>query len=300
MAVDVDLQAQIQAWKNWFHAIDFGGFSVDSSVGSPDEPPNSHLYPTFRFLKEISVAGARCMDLGTYDGLTAFVLNHMGAARVDATCQYNLTRFKLAKKALQANRVIYHPGTQLEDLLDKFGEASFDLIVLSMTLHHLSSPQEGIFTCRRLLKQSGLFVLHAVAFKDDSPALLLNTELAQPVSGVPTFWIPSDTALIGMLRLASFESLARTDLPYRPGVPPTISVNTVNRAVSPKEVAGRSEKLAAIQDKAQWTGRIDYQALSDPARPTSNILYSGPTGYRSLDIRSFRPPIPSASQRQPS
>jgi 2-polyprenyl-3-methyl-5-hydroxy-6-metoxy-1,4-benzoquinol methylase len=295
--VDVDLQAQIQAWTNWFHAFDFGDFSVGTEVGPADEPPNSHLYPTFRSLTEISVGGMRCMDLGTYDGLTAFVLNHMGAARVDATCQYNLTRFKLAKKALRANRVIYHPGTQLEDLLDKFGEASFDLIVLSMTLHHLSSPQEGLFTCRRLLKQSGLFVLHAIAFRDDSPALLLNTELAQPVSGVPSFWIPSDTALIGMLKLASFDPLARTDLPHRPGSPPTISVNTVNRAVAPKEVAHRPEKLAAIQDKAQWTGRIDYRALSDPTRPTSPILYSGPTGYRSMEIRTFKPPFPSASHR---
>jgi 2-polyprenyl-3-methyl-5-hydroxy-6-metoxy-1,4-benzoquinol methylase len=192
VTVSAELRAQIEAWKSWFHAIDFGDFSVSSFVGSQDDPPNSHLYPVFRFLSEISVSGMRCMDMGTFDGLTAFVLHRMGAARIDATCQYNLTRFKLAKKGLNANRVIYHPGTQLEDLLEKFGEAAFDLIVVSLALHHLTSPEEALITCRRLLKQSGLFVLQAIAFKDDAPALFLNTELDVPVSGIPTIWIPTE------------------------------------------------------------------------------------------------------------
>jgi hypothetical protein len=91
--------------------------------------------------------------------------------------------------------------------------------------------------------------------------------------------------------------LARTDRPYKDGKPPTISVTILSRAVVPVAIGSRSKKLAAIQDKAQWTGRIDYKALSDPDRPASTIVYSGPAGYRPLDIHVFKPPLPSASRR---
>ncbi len=287
MTINPALRKRIEAQK-WFHAIDFGEFSVPSFVARPGVPPNGHLYPAFQFFSEMSLAEHRCLDMGTFDGLTAFVLDRMGAGRVDATCQHDLKRFRLAKEALQADRVVYHPQTQIEELIDRFGEGSFDLVVLTVALHHLMLPQEGLFICRRLLKRNGLFVPEAGVFADPEPVVYLNPELEHPIYGCPTVWIPSATGLEGMLRLAGFDQLARIDL----GVPKehvtdktSIRMTTLNRAVRPADIRGRSEKLADIQEKAKWTGRIDYRALSADEWPESSISYTGPEGQRSLDVQ---------------
>lgn len=141
--------------------------------------------------------------------MTAFVLDRLGAARVVATCQYDLNRFRLAREALAASRVEYLPQTQLEDMLGHMGGAVFDLVVVSAALHHLTSPQEGLFVARRLLRRNGLFLLEAAVLPGDEPALYLNSELTDPVIGSPTVWLPTIRALEGMLKLASFVPLSR-------------------------------------------------------------------------------------------
>lgn len=299
--MDQQLRKQLESQK-WFHAIDFGEFAVPSYIyPSPNVPPNSHLFPTFRFLDEMSLQDMRCLDMGTFDGMTAFVIDRMGAGRVDATCQHDLLRFRLAREALGADRVVYHPGTQIEDLLEKFGEGSFDLVIVSVALHHLLLPLEGLFICRRLLKRNGIFLLEAIAFEGGEPAVHLSSEMADPVFGPHSAWTPTDAALIGMLRLASFEHIARTDLPVSNdrgdihvggGGRRVIRTTTLNVAVPPSEVSARSPRLAAIHDEKKWTGRIDYRALSDPEWPSSTIGYKGPAGVRTIDVQKFVPHTP--------
>ncbi len=282
--MDSVLRKQIEAQK-WFHAIDFGEFSVPS-YRYPAGRPNNLLLPAFQFFTEISLPGMRCLDMGTFDGLAAFVLDRMGAGRIEATCQHDRRQFRLAKDALKADRVVYHPKVEIEDLIDRFGEGSFDLVLVSLALHYLMLPQEGLFICRRLLKRNGLFVLAAGVFSNPQPALFLNTELENPVGGIPTTWIPSDVALEGMLRLASFDPIARIDI-SRPNTPMKRMYTTiVSRAVSPADVRGRSEKLVAIHSTEKSTGRISFPALSRPDWPVSPIKYSGPEGHRMLDINT--------------
>src|SRR5688572_5897091 len=70
--------------ERWFHAIDFG--SVSSGGRFPAAtPPNYTLYGVFELLRAVSVAGHTAIDIGTMDGLTAFVLKTLGARRVIAT-----------------------------------------------------------------------------------------------------------------------------------------------------------------------------------------------------------------------
>ena len=290
--IDPDLRKKIEA-ERWFHSIDFGEFSVSSYLPTYGFPPNRHLFSAFRYLSEISLEGQRCLDIGTFDGLTAFVLDRKGAARVDGTCQYDLPRFRLAREVLGADRVFYHPKTQLEDLMDLFGEAQFDLIVVSATLHQLTLPQECLFICRRLLKRNGLFILEAATFKDPTPALYLNPELDHPVVGNPTVWIPTDSAMKGMLRLASFDPLSCTDVVVGTSGTRIRSRTTIlSKAVAPRDVRGRTKGLADIHDKAQFTGRIDYRSLARPDLPESSIRYSGPTGLRPAHAQDEVPDVP--------
>jgi SAM-dependent methyltransferase len=201
--------------------------------------------------------------------------------------------------ALRPKNVWYHPKVHIEDLIGRFGEASFDLVVVSLALHHLTSPQEGLFICRRLLKHGGLFVLEAGLILGREPGLYLNTALDNPAWGSPTVWIPTDTALEGMLRFSSFQVLARTDAnltrwtPISGDPPRPIARSTfVCRAVSPREVEARPAKLAEIQDTAQFTGRINFRALSSPRWPRSSIAYAGPRGLWPMDVRTYQPNLP--------
>lgn len=291
MALSGDLLKQLQKQK-WFHAIDFGNW-VSPSWVNPDLPPNYHLFPVFQLLSEIDLNGLRCLDLGTYDGMTAFVMDALGAERIDAICQYDLERFRLAQEALEASAVHYLPETQIEDLIDVYGEAAFDVVVVSAALHHLTSPQEGLFICRRLLKEGGLFILEAAVLPGSEPAVYLNSELENPVFGNPTVWLPTARGLEGMARLAGFDVVTRLDLAggrmareanYE-------RVTFLLRASKPADIKGRTEKLAAIQDEARWTGRIDFRSISN-GWPLSAARYSGPAEHRRLDVWSHVANVP--------
>lgn len=281
--MDFKLRKQIEAQK-WFHALDFGDFTVPSYRYPAPTRPNNLLLPVFQFFSEISLPGMRCLDMGTFDGMAAFVLDRMGAGRIEATCQHDRKQFRLAHEALKADRVVYHPKVEAEDLIDRFGEGSFDMVLVSLALHYFMLPQEGLFICRRLLKRNGLFVLAAGVFQNRLPVMFLNTEVEHPVGGIPTTWIPSDTGLEGMLRLACFDQLARIDI-ARPRTPMNRMYTTiVSKAVSPDDVRGRSQKLVSIHDTDKTTGRVSFPAFKRADWPVSSISYNGPPGRRQLDI----------------
>ena len=75
---------------DFFHDMDFGDFRTKSFVYPENLPSNYHLYPAFDLLSNIKVQGMNCLDIGTFDGMFAFVLSKLGAANVDATCQHDL------------------------------------------------------------------------------------------------------------------------------------------------------------------------------------------------------------------
>src|SRR5690348_18425354 len=81
--------------RRFFHDMEIAGIRTGSWVYGDTLPPNYHLFPAFEFLADMSLSRARCLDIGTYDGMTAFVMASLGAKTVDATCQFNLKRFRL-------------------------------------------------------------------------------------------------------------------------------------------------------------------------------------------------------------
>lgn len=91
-----------------------------------------------------------CLDLGTYDGLIAFVLRKLGG-NVTATCQYEREQFKFYQKVLEFEDIDYIPRFNIEDITKEFMSRKFDLIILGSIMHHLISPLDALIICRNLL-----------------------------------------------------------------------------------------------------------------------------------------------------
>jgi 2-polyprenyl-3-methyl-5-hydroxy-6-metoxy-1,4-benzoquinol methylase len=77
--MDVMDQAGIDRIERWFHAIDLGAGLVTPDRFPSGAPPNYTLYPVFQFLEGVDIAGHDCLDIGTMDGLVAFMLGLQGA-----------------------------------------------------------------------------------------------------------------------------------------------------------------------------------------------------------------------------
>ena len=274
--------------EKFFHDMLLGSERTGSSIYPPELPPNYHLFPIFRYLQELDLAGAECLDIGTFDGMTAFVLDELGAATVHATCQYDLDRFRLARSLLDAGSVAYYPKTEIEELPDLLDAHALDLVVVSAMLHHLPSPLDAVLLCRRLLKLGGFLAIEAVITDSPEPTLTLNTEIEDPVFGVPTLWLPSAAAVRGMLHLASFEIVSETLLTggARGRETNYDRVTLLARAVAPSALAGATDKVQETLANLDALGPLDISGLEDESAAASGVSYSGPAGPRTLNIWS--------------
>jgi 2-polyprenyl-3-methyl-5-hydroxy-6-metoxy-1,4-benzoquinol methylase len=271
--------------EKFFHDMVLPGVRTGSWVYE-NLPPNYHLWPLLRYLGQLNLHEKHCLDVGTFDGMTAFVMAELGAAKVEATCQYDLDRFRLVRALNRYGSVLYHPKTSLKDIASTFEAAQYDVAVISAMLHHLPSPVEALLQARRLLKRNGMLVLESIFIDRDGPALLLNTELDDPVFGAPTIFVPTLAALRGMLRLSAFEIVSETRL-LGGAVAREQNYERVTflaRALRPSQVTGRSAKAAEIHKKAPRFGDVDFERLEVDASPGSDIHYAGAVGPQTLNI----------------
>lgn len=293
---DEDREKLIEALKRqqFFHNMQLGLVRTGSWVYSDDMPPNYHLWPLFQYIAELDLSRARCLDIGTYDGMTAFVLAEYGAARVDATCQYDLDRFRLVRAFRGYNNVAYFPNTDLERVADTFEPGSFDLVVMSAMLHHLTAPLDAILEARRFLKRGGYLLIESIVVDNGAPGLMLNTELEDPVYGAPTLWIPTEVVLLGMLRLGGFDIVSSTRLL---GGPAAREVNheritVLVRAEKPSLVRDRTNKTIEIQSTVGKLGCLNMKALEADVDRPSVVIFAGMDGKRYLNIWQKSPEVP--------
>ncbi|MEZ5996625.1 MAG: class I SAM-dependent methyltransferase [Hyphomonadaceae bacterium] len=272
--------------EKFFHDMVVGETRTRSWVYEDHSPPNYHLWPLLRYLGELDISGKTCLDIGSFDGMSAFVLAERGAAHVDATCQYDLKRFRLMRALRRYEQVAYHPNTDLGKIARSFASARYDLVIISAMLHHLTAPLDALLETRRLLKPNGAFLLETIFIDDPSPALLLNTELADPIFGAPTLFAPTLPAARGMLQLAGFEIESETRLLGGGAARETNHerVTFLARARKASQIAARTKKTIEIHESAPKLGPIDFTALEHDETPLSEIRYSGPEGSRTLNI----------------
>jgi SAM-dependent methyltransferase len=274
--------------KKFFHDMEFEGCRTGSHVYPANYPPNYHLFSVFSYLQELDLRQARCIDIGSFDGMTSFVLSELGAGDIDATCQHNLERFRIARALGGYENISYHPSTDLETIRRTFPENTYDIVVMSAMLHHLVSPLDGLLDARRLLKTGGYFVLEVVTVDDGGPGLSLNTIRNDPVFGAPTIWLPSQEAAEGMLNLACFEIISSTRLLGGAAARETNHdrITFLARAVSPG-ADSNSKKTTEIHNTVKMLGSLNLETLSKQMQ-NSSTQFNGKPGARTLNIWSYR------------
>lgn len=203
---------QLMNEQQFFHDMQLDDFRTHTWVYSGEQQPNYHLAPTLNYLKSLNIENLKCLDIGTFDGMTAFVMNALGAARVDATCQYDLPRFRLVRSFLKAKNVQYFPKVDIDEISSSDRFDSYDCIIMSAMLHHLVSPLEALLIARKKLKHHGFLILEVAVATENSLSMELNTIRANPVFGAPTIWVPSRDAIRGMLELSYFNIISETHL----------------------------------------------------------------------------------------
>ena len=287
----------------WFHGIDFGnGLSVKGRI-SEGHPQNYTLFGIYSFLEHIDLQGQRALDIGTLDGLMAFILKKKGATPVVATDIVKQShKFQLARKALGYEHEIEYRGNL--DISDRasvpqaLGENGFDFVVFAGVLYHLLSPLESLVICRSLLRRDGLICVGTCYDgNSDAPTLRYNMADIEPeFNESTTYFLPTLPALLAMLRSASFDPLVAVRI--RPG---TRWVNVLARAVRPSEVRDKTPLQRLYDSEAckpshyvhHYAHGNRFYQLEHGQEAPSSIRYTGPEGFdREIDIYNWQPAVP--------
>ena len=253
----------------WYHTLELAPGVV--TPGFFDTRSAARLVPM-----PASLAGRRCLDLGTYDGFWAFEMERRGAVEVVAADVLDPRRwdwpvasppeavaeiesrkrgnrgFELAKDALASSvslvdRSIYE--------LDERDTGRFDFVYLGSMLLHLRDPVGALERVRGIC-DGEVLVEEAVDLPltlgmPRAPAARLDGR------GRPWWWKPNVAALVRMVESAGFrvvEGPRRFYMPFGPG--------QARPRLSPRQLltpAGREQALLA------WRGDPHAAVLARPA-----------------------------------
>ena len=252
--------------NGWFHSIDFG----NGLISPPRSlPPNWTLYGVFKFIENIKVEGMECLDIGTFDGLTAFILKKLGAAAVTGSDVFDFKTFRAGNEYLNLD-IEYISGTPLELLNYKIPTRKFDLVVMAGVLYHLYGPLLGIAICRKLTKRDGLFILETETYNDDNlckeSIMVLNSSMTNYYADPSTYWQPTVKCVTDMLKICCFEPLSVIRTRHR--------TSFMARAVAPDEISNKEGAIELIHSQNDW-----YRKMS----PYPEYMSSEIPGYLNFD-----------------
>jgi tRNA (mo5U34)-methyltransferase len=202
----------------WYHTIELG-----DGVVTPGEYDLRPIVP--RLPLPESLAGKRCIDLGSRDGFYAFEMERRGASEVvsidlddpdeiampasapanrDAIAEeleVGNRAFETARRALGSN-----VRRELVSIyaLDPDAQGRFDFAVLGSLLLHLRDPVGALTGARRVI-DGRLLIVDAVAVSAD---LLRRRPVAQMhMQGAPFWWMCNIAGLRRMAEAAGFRVL---------------------------------------------------------------------------------------------
>ena len=224
-AADAGLAAEV-ARARWYHGMELPGGIV--TPGDYDLPDTARRIP----LPE-SLAGKRCLDVGTRDGFWAFEMERRGAAEVvgidvedpalldfplprpaiEGASRENLDRrnlaFDIARRALGSN--VERRLISVYDLTpEEVGE--FDFAFVGTILLHLRNPVDALAAVRRVLRPDGTLMSN-----DGISVPLTILRWGEPAAEVvmepnrPFWYLPNLAARRRMVEAAGFavESCGR-------------------------------------------------------------------------------------------
>jgi tRNA (mo5U34)-methyltransferase len=211
-----ELRARV-AGRQWYHTLELGPGVVTPGWFDTREVPAKLPFPE-------SLAGMRCLDVGTFDGFWAFEMERRGAAEVVATdvldpeewdwparSSPEVVRelaerkrggegFRLAREALGSSvklveRSVYD--------LDPAELGTFDFAYLGSLLLHLRDPVGALERVRPVV--SGRLLV--VDVHDPLLSLLYRSRPVAALDGLgrPWWWQSNAACLVRMVRAAGFE-----------------------------------------------------------------------------------------------
>ena len=192
--------------SKWFHSINFGDFQSAGRF-KPSLPQNITLYGTFDILNKMNLKGKKCMDVGSADGITSFGMKALGAEKVTAIDSFDIKTFRLARHLLQED-IEYFPRTQIKDLdTDKSPvKDKYDVIVCAGVIYHMLNPLSAFIKLRKTLKNNGILIMESPYYKDSDDAIMvLNSESPNYLKELYTYWVPTRSAIEGMMKLVGFD-----------------------------------------------------------------------------------------------
>jgi SAM-dependent methyltransferase len=284
--------------RKWFHAIDFGGGVISPGRFERDVPPNYTLYGVFEWLRGLSLAGARVVDVGTMDGLVSFIAKASGAGQVIATDMARRETFEAGRERLGFD-IDYRVPVSITELPAMLGNDRADVVVLAGVLYHVLDPMAVMVACRRALKLGGYAIVETMYLFDEGDARMSfspSDTTARGVDHANVFWRPSRRALEGMCELAGFEVLGSIAVDGR--------ISMLGRARRPSEIRPRSPRVDMIHrsymNYVNYREAIDFDALERDTGPVSAVEYRGPLGDRRLYPGLHRPQVPFQPTWNPS
>lgn len=277
-----DLKKKCAA-TTWFHAIDFGEFATSGRFPA-GTPQNRTLFGFMDIISDIQLREKTVLDIGTADGLAAFGMKSLGAKEMVAIDSFDLPTFRLAREALGVD-VEYIPGVQIKDAVATLGAGRFDLVLCAGVIYHMLNPMSAFIAARKFLKHLGLLILETlVDVSRSEPVMVLNSETDAALPEAYTYWVPTESCVIGMMKLLGFQILAVRKLkaPHR--------VTILGRRIGPSDVGDRKPILQRIHEvdfcDFEFKFRDEHHSLA------SSIDYLGVGGRSEIDAATFTAKFP--------
>lgn len=269
--------------RKWFHAIDFGDFASQGRF-RPGHPQNITLYGFMDLIQHIDLKGAKALDIGAVDGIASFGMKGMGAEHVVATDSVDKATFRRAREELGLD-IEYQPRTQIKDFSEKFGPASFDVILCAGVIYHMLNPVSAFLECRKIIKDGGFLVMETPYFKDEERACIFVNSETEMVNEVYTYSVATQAAVEGLMRLAGFNVIAVRKI----NGPDRITV--LAQAVPLDEVENATPLLKRIFECDMCDYEFRYQDHLPPAEKSS-LVYTGPRNEEVINYHTYEPKFP--------
>ena len=186
--------------RKWYYSIEIepGRFTDGRNF--------SNIHLTRSALRNLSVKGLDCIDIGAMESLISILLFRRGAGRLVAYDRLDLSeRIGFLQEKLGVN-FEYLCGFPLSELPGRLeGRAIFDVVMLSGVLYHMFDPLAGLLYARRLIREGGIMIVETAAAISPEHEAYFNTR--GELMGGDNFWALSVTCLDYLLRFARLKPL---------------------------------------------------------------------------------------------
>ena len=197
-----DVQQFISEEAFWYSTIELapGVFSPGLNIPS--------IALTRAALKAIPLAGLKCLDVGTVEGVVPVLMKRRRARAVVGYDRINWSRKAHFVMMCYGVDYRYVAGFNYADFQVNTLRSEmplFDLIVFSGVLYHMFDPLGGLLRTRSMVRQGGLVIVETSALMNDVMAIFFNAEAC--IIPPPNYFVPSLACLEYLLRLCRLVPL---------------------------------------------------------------------------------------------